>query len=292
MPNTLVGRAEEVLAIDRILAELGHGASAALEVSGEPGIGKSRLLAELATRADELGYLVLSGSASELEADLPFWILVDALDEYVAALEPRRLDAIDDDVLSELGTIFPALTPRVSVRALVSPQARYRTYRAVRELLERLTATKPLVLVLDDVHWADPASVELLGTLLRRPPDAAVLITLAVRPRQAPDRLSSALERAHRLGTLQRLPLGPLTREQAQDLLGDTVEAALTGELYSESGGNPFYLEQLARSLRRVAGGDAARMHAPLAGLDVPAAVAGALAEEFALLSGDERLVL
>jgi ATP/maltotriose-dependent transcriptional regulator MalT len=292
MPNTLIGRAEEVLAIDRTLSELGQGGSAAIEVAGEPGIGKTRLLAELASRADALGYLVLSGSASELEAGLPFWVFVDALDEYVAALEPRRLDAVDDDVLSELATIFPALAPRASVRAAVVPQTRYRTYRAVRELLERLTAIKPLVIVLDDFHWADPASVELLGTLLRRPPEAAVLITLAVRPRQAPDRLSTALERAHRLGTLQRLPLGPLTREQAQDLLGDTVEEAVSGELYSESGGNPFYLEQLARSLGRVGGAGSATAQPSLAGLDVPAAVAGALAEEFALLSGEARLVL
>ena len=115
VPNTLIGRAEEVLAIDRTVSELGHGGSAAIEVAGEPGIGKTRLLAELATRADALGYLVLSGSASELEADLPFWVFVDALDEYVAALEPRRLDAIDDDVLGELATVFPALTSRASV---------------------------------------------------------------------------------------------------------------------------------------------------------------------------------
>ena len=192
MPNTLVGRAEEVLAIDRTLAELGRGGSAVLEVSGEPGIGKTRLLAELATRADALGYLVLSGSASELEADLPFWVLVDALDEYVASLEPRRIDAIDDDVVGELATIFPAVTPRASNRAAMVPQERYRTYRAVRELLERLTATKPLVLVLDDVHWADPASVELLGTLLRWPQNAAVLVTLASATSDA----EAAVERA------------------------------------------------------------------------------------------------
>src|SRR5688572_7261222 len=94
MPNTLIGRSEEVLAIDRTLSGLGRGGSAAIEVAGEPGIGKTRLLAELATRADALGYLVLSGSASELDADLPFWVFVDALDEYIAALEPRRLDAL------------------------------------------------------------------------------------------------------------------------------------------------------------------------------------------------------
>jgi DNA-binding NarL/FixJ family response regulator len=292
LPNTLIGRAEETLAIDRTLSELGRGGPAAIEVAGEPGIGKTRLLAELAGRADALGYLVLSGSASELEVDLPFWLFVDALDEYIAALEPRRLDALEDDVLGELATIFPAVTARTSVPATVIPQTRYRTYRAVRELLERLTATKPLVLVLDDVHWADPASVELLGTLLRRPPDAAVLITLAVRPRQAPSRLSNALERAHRQGALRRFSLGPLTREQARDLLGHTVDEDVTGELYDESGGNPFYLEQLARSLRRVAAADLTTAHSSLPDLDVPPAVAAALAEELTLLSGEALLVL
>ena len=291
LPNTLVGRNEELLAIDHALAELGQGGSAALEVRGEPGIGKTRLLAELAARADALGYLVLSGSASELEADLPFWVLVDALDEYVAALEPHRLDALGEEVLAELASVLPALSRFAAAGATVDPHPRYRTYRAVRELLEGLTATKPLVLILDDAHWADPASAELLGTLLRRPPDAAVLIALAVRPRQVPDRLSSALERAYRVGTLSRLSLAPLTRAEARDLLGESVEDSAVNELYEETGGNPFYLEELARSLRRVsAAGSVAQPS--LAGLDVPAAVAGALAAEFALLGVEARLVL
>ena len=121
----------------------------------------------------------------------------------------------------------------------------------MRELLERLTASKPLVLVLDDIHWADSASVELLAALLRRPPDAAVLIALAVRPRQMPERLSSALERAHRMGILDRLELGALTPVEAREFLGDAIEDAASIDLYEESGGNPFYLEQLARSLDR-----------------------------------------
>ena len=94
------------------------------------------------------------------------------------------------------------------------------------------------------------------------------------------------------MGTLQRLPLRPLTREQAQDFLGDTVDDAVTSNLYSESGGNPFYLEQLARSRDRVAAPDFAKAHSSLLGLDVPAAVAAALAEELTLLSAEARLVL
>ena len=125
---------------------------------------------------------------------------------------------------------------------------RYRMHRAVRELLGLLAATKPLVLVLDDVHWADSGSVELIGALLRRPPAAPVLMALAVRPRQVPERLSAALERAHREGTLTRLELCALTRSEAGELLGESVEGSLATVLYEESGGNPFYLEQLARS--------------------------------------------
>jgi predicted ATPase len=189
----LVGRAEELLAIDHALAQLDRGESAAVEVRGEPGIGKTRLLAELAGRADALGQLVLSGSASELERDLPFGLFVDSLDEYLQGLEPQRLEALDDDVRTELATVFPSLSRFAGACGTVFPHERYRTPRAVRELLERLTASKPLVLMLDDVHWGDSASVELLGALLRRPPDAAVLIALAVRPLQMPERLSSAL---------------------------------------------------------------------------------------------------
>ena len=167
---------------------------------------------------------------------------------------------------------------------------RYRSHRAVRELLERLTATEPLVLVLDDVHWADSASVELLGALLRRPPDAAVLIALAVRPRQMPERVAAALERAHRVGTLVRVELGALTRGEAREFLGDAVDGAAATALYDESGGNPFYLEQLARSLALEHTAGVPELSP--ADLEVPPAVAAALAEELALLSDGARLVL
>src|SRR5688572_18093829 len=105
----LVGRAAELGAIDSALAELERRSFSALEFVGEPGIGKTRLLGELVSRADAAGHLVLPGSASELERELPFWIFVDALDEYLESLEPRRLGALDDAVVSDLAGVFPAL---------------------------------------------------------------------------------------------------------------------------------------------------------------------------------------
>ena len=93
-----VGRADELGSLERILGELDRGCPGAIEVAGEPGIGKTRLLTELAARAAARGHLVLSGAASEFEHDLPFSVFVDALDEYVAGLEPDRLAVLDGAV--------------------------------------------------------------------------------------------------------------------------------------------------------------------------------------------------
>ena len=291
LADHLVGRAEELGSLDQALAEADQGRAGAIELVGEPGIGKTRLLAELAARADARGRLVLSGSASELEHDLPFSVFVDALDEYLRGLDPSFLAGLDEGVCTELAHVFPALSALATARDPAVQHERYRTHRAVCALLETLAEGRPLVLVLDDLHWADPASVELLGALLRRPPAAAVLMALAHRPRGMPERLSAALERAHRAAAVTRIELGALTPAEAQELLGDTVDVANATVLYEESGGNPFYLEQLARSLDRAAE-TAPAAEILLTGTGVPSAVAASLSEELARLSAGGRLVL
>src|SRR3954470_24620705 len=124
----LVGRAEELESFDRLLAQLDGGEPAALELVGEPGIGKTRLLAELAARADAHGHIVLSGCATELEHDLPFWVFVDALDEYVQGLDTRRLASLDDAVRAELATVFPSLAPLADERRIAIQHERYRSH--------------------------------------------------------------------------------------------------------------------------------------------------------------------
>jgi predicted ATPase len=116
-------------------------------------------------------------------------------------------------------------------------------------------------------------------------------VAVALRPRQLPQRLSAALERAHRAAALTRIELGALTPVEAREFLGETVDAAEAIVLYEESGGNPFYLEQLARSPAR-AGAVTPMSEISLAGIGVPRAVAATLSEELALLPKDTRLVL
>ena len=161
----------------------------------------------------------------------------------------------------------------------------------MRALLEHLGRTRPLILVLDDVHWADPASVELLAALLRRPPAAAVLMALALRPRQVPERLAAALARADRAAVLTRVELAALTPLEARELLGEAVDLAHASVLYEESGGNPFYLEQLAR-LRDRSDARSSVSAVRMGGIEVPPVVAASLAEELALLSPERRRIL
>jgi DNA-binding NarL/FixJ family response regulator len=289
--TSLVGRAAELDVLARVLDELDRGPPGAIELLGEPGIGKTRLLSELAARAEMRGCLVLSGSASELERALPFSVFVHALDEYVEALEPSELATLDDDVQAELAHVLPSLSALAIGREVALQHERYRSHRAARALLEHLSEPNPLVLVLDDFHWADAASLELLGALLRRPPAARVLIIVALRPRQTPEGLRGELERALRASALTRIELGVLTLDEARELLGGRFDAAEAAAVYHECGGNPFYLEQVARSLEGVDGKTLGR-EISVAGLDVPPAVAASLSVELASLSRDGRLVL
>jgi ATP/maltotriose-dependent transcriptional regulator MalT len=278
----LIGRRHELGVLDRALLAVERGPSRAVGLRGEPGIGKSRLLAELASRAEERGHLVLAGRAAELERDLPFALLIDAFDRQLASDPPRRLD---DEHLAQLAAVLPAVAGMPGVDAAASPDGRHRVARAVRALLELLAGQRPVTLLLDDVQWADVASADVLALLLHRPPPTRVLLALATRAGRAPD-LEAALETAARNDSADVLDVGPLSRKEANGLMASLRRAARE-RVYVESGGNPFYLEALARA----AGSDPQRGVATgMAG--VPRAVRAALAGEVGVLSAHMREVL
>ena len=271
----LIGRTRELGALAAALERLAGGQPAFVELAGEPGIGKTRLLGELAAQAQRRGWPVLSGRATEFEHDAPYGLWADAVEPHLRALDGRRVRGLAGDELAALAVALPAFAELLGRPA--PPAERYVVHRALRGLLERLAAPRPLVLCLDDLHWADPASHDLVAALARRPPAGAVLVAVAYREGQAPGAVVAALAGAVRLAP------APLTRTEAAALSDDP-------ELYELSGGNPFYLEQLARDGGGTAPGAAIRAAAPGAG--IPAAVAAALAGELAALPADARGVL
>ena len=173
---------------------------------------------------------------------MPFGIWIDALDDHVGTLGERKLEALIGERVAELARVLPSAGPGASAGGL--QDERFHAYRAVRALLQRLAMGHPVVLMLDDVHWADDASLELIAHLLRRPPPAPVLIALAFRAGQVPNSLLAALDQAARDGLVSEIGLGPLTEAEAGVLLGAPALPAI----YRQSGGNPFYLEELARA--------------------------------------------
>ena len=285
------GRVSELSVLEEALEALDSRCSPGIiQVVGEPGIGKTRLLRELRVRAEARRYPVLKGRATEFELDLAFGVVVDALDDHLSRLSTDDLERLGP-WLSELAAAFPAIARAAGKSDETLPVERYRTYRAVRVLLEELAAGAPLVVLLDDVHWADPASVELLTHLVAHPPSGPILLALAFRPSQTAADLSTAFAAAAREEPSRRLELSPLTRLEADALLSPEIDPSLADALYRESGGNPFYLEQLRRATGLAGiGPDVPAVE--LEGVGVPPLVRAALTSELASLDEPGRTLL
>lgn len=287
----LIGRDVEWAALLRALASTQHGPQIA-QVTGEPGIGKTRLLAELARHAAAEGFCTLAGRATEFEQEVPLALAVDALDDHVRRHTETIRGRLDPEEVRRLGDVLAGLRTGSTVEVGPGGSAveRYRCFRALRRLLELLATPSGLVLVLDDVHWADPASADFLEYVLRHPPAGPVLLAVAYRPAQVPARLAAALATDH-TGRIHRLGLAALSEPDVARLLGCGADARQVRHLYRISGGNPLYVD----ALRRVDAASAVAVRTPddldpsLA--ELPQEVRAALAAEVAAVGPQDRLV-
>jgi DNA-binding NarL/FixJ family response regulator len=276
--------------LDQLLGAVARGESTVAVLSGEAGIGKTMLLAEVLRQSRARGFRVASGRAVEVERDLPFGLLADALDDELGALGEERHELLDEQEQALLAPVFrPLAGIDHAPPAEVGPDDRHRLLGTVGALLGRLAEERPLVLALDDVHWADAASVDLLCHLLHRGIGGPSLLLLAARSGQAESRLLSAFEEAERHGQARRIELAPLSVGEAEQLIGAEIEPAQRETIYRESGGNPFYLEQLAAAARR---GAAAGSEERAAEAGVPAGVSAAIGAEIARLTAPARELL
>ncbi|HSL33581.1 MAG TPA: AAA family ATPase, partial [Candidatus Limnocylindrales bacterium] len=266
----LVGRASELAVLDAALGRSVDGESSVVLIGGDAGLGKSRLVAEFADGARRSGARVLVGGCIDLGGDgLPYGPFLEALRQLRTELAPAELAAMIGEVAPELVSLVPELASYLAVdagdagseapsaaapAAAASAAGQGRLFELTLALVARLSAEQPLVIGLEDLHWGDPATRDLLAFLARNLRGNRVLIIGTYR--------SDDLVRGHplllRLAELSRLPnverieLQPLDfeeqRSQLAGILGRKPVRGLVERIHARAQGNPFFAEELLAS--------------------------------------------
>jgi DNA-binding CsgD family transcriptional regulator len=237
LATSLIGRDSEMSRLASFVSELADGSGRAVLIEGEPGIGKSALVRAACAEAADLGAQVFWGAGDELGQALPLLPLLDALRVREPSANPRRT------------TILRLLRGEVTVGRGEDVSAALA--EQLLALVAELCAASPTVLVVDDLQWADQASVTLWGRLARSVPDQPLLLVGMMRP--VPKR-EDLLALRHAAGVTARLRLTGLTEEAAAELVatlagGKPDEALL--RLADGAAGNPLYLTELVEALAR-----------------------------------------
>ena len=249
----LVGRESEIsLLEDALLATL-RGDGGVVIVGGEAGMGKTRLVADLVMRARRRGCAVVSGVCSEAELSLPYLPFLEAIGNYlaredVAALR-ERLGAASDD----LAQLFPQMG-RAQTTGGEAQQAKLRLFESILLLLRDAARNSALLVVLEDLHWADPATRELLDYATRRLRSTNVLILATYRTDEMHRKhaLLPTIEAWRRSGQVQMVELKALQPEGVADIVCAIFEESRISDefrdfLHERSEGNPFVIEEMLR---------------------------------------------
>jgi DNA-binding CsgD family transcriptional regulator len=278
---TLVGRETELAALDALLAEAIRGSGRTALIGGDAGIGKSRLLAAFLTHARSAGARVLHGQCMKAEARRPFGPFVDSL----------------------RGGIDVTPAPEGQPDVFTDPDVRYRSLRAFAATFVDLTRRTPIVLAIDDLHWADEGTLELFTYLAKALQDRMALLLGTYRTdelhRLHPLRPSlTALSR----GGADTLTLGTLNVHETGEMiqaalgLGDAVPKELVQSIHERCEGNPFFTEEILKALvetKRLVYRDGAWHHeGRVADMVLPSSIRDTLQDRFVGLSENARRLL
>jgi len=255
------GRKAELQQLVDAWEGLGESGHAAVLVSGEPGIGKTRLVAELAKLALSQGGTVVAGRCDD-SADVPFRPFVEALRGWCSGLGSEEVQDVLGPAATDLQRIFPELESYVS--GLAVPQLsdpdfeRYQVLGAIVSWLRSMTEEGPVLVVLDDIHWADSATLAALKNIVEELVSEPVLIVGTYRDTDL-DRghpLAAALADFRRIYKVTRLDLRGLTQDDVTAFMtlaaGHELDAAggdLATALHRETAGNPFFVGEVLRHL-------------------------------------------
>ncbi len=289
-----VGRAGELAELRRAWCDACEGLGPLLVVvGGDAGIGKSRLARELAMRVRGTPAVVLQGTAQE-DAIASLQPIVEAVGHLTRVAAPEVLPRILGARTGDLARLLPDLPAAPDGGADDIGGRRYRMVDAVAELLAGVSADDPVLIVVDDLHWADAATSSLLRHVLESRPGARVLVVATYREDAVPPggHLAEALQRLDRAHLLRRVRLPGIddadTAVLARGLVGRELPRELLALVRQEAGGNPFFVQELLRHLDET--GSTGLL--ALLRSEVPAAAREVIGHRLARLGGDCRRLL
>jgi DNA-binding SARP family transcriptional activator/tetratricopeptide (TPR) repeat protein len=274
-----VGREPHLAQLRKVLERARAGERPIVVIAGEAGIGKTRLVAEFCSEAHTDGAAVLYGRCYEDSA--PYEPFVEALRGYAAGRGAAELRRRAGPGADELARLVPELGPPEAgpATAVSAPDAaRYRLFDAIDSLLGGAGGAEPPILALDDLQWADPATLMLLRHLARSPTEAPLLVLLTYRLGEGVSSAASAALLPELRGELlERTTLEGLAEDEvrliAADRTGTEASVELGGALWGRTEGNPFFVEELLRRLAEAGVGDPATAATAVAEVALPEGV-------------------
>jgi ATP/maltotriose-dependent transcriptional regulator MalT len=246
----LVGRGAELTELERAYTQASAGRPGLVLISGDSGVGKTRLLSELERQVSDEAHVLRGEAVQTGDGELPYGLLLGALRPLVRERHPV-LERLAAGNRATLAVLLPGLEDRAAGSEREDPAAQLRLFEALLELLHRLGSERPVVLVLEDIHWADRSSRAFLAYLARSVRDEHLLVLATFRSdelhRRHPLRpLLAELERVPLTRLLHLEPLGQEElREVLADILGEPPAPALVRRLYERAEGNPLFTEEL-----------------------------------------------
>lgn len=294
---TLIGRKRERAMLRRLIASAADGNGSVAMLFGEPGIGKTRLVQEAAALARAEGFIVCFGSCSEREGRPPYAPWVEILTQYTRTLEPGSFS----DGGSESAAVIAAVVPELDwasdtkLERLTSEEERIRFFEAVVRLLQ--STERLLVIVLDDLQWADPPTLDLLEYVARSLERARLLILGTHRDVDlGPEHpLSECLAELDRDRRYEPINLRPLTLEETAALAGQLTDASVSPTvavaIHAETSGNPFFIEEVVREAVREGFDLASELSSPTL-WPISPTIRRAVSRRLARLSSDANIIL